>query len=269
VSAGALQRLDHDYLQKYMPKDGSVKFTQLTDSYGVLVIAGPGSRELLQRISKADFSNEAFRWLTAQEVIVGEAAVNAMRVNYVGELGWELHHAMDNQNDIFDALFAAGKDLGLKPFGIRAMDSMRLEKSYRMVGTELSIEYSAYESVMDRFVQPDKGDFRGRDALLAWQKAGHNNLLVTLEIDGVRDADALGNNALFESGELAGRATGGGFGFRVDKSLALGMVRPDLGEVGTELQIEILGENYAAKVIADSPFDPKNERLRDVNGANS
>jgi len=269
VSAGALQRLDHDYLQKYMPKDGSVKFTQLTDSYGVLVIAGPRSRELLQRISKADFSNEAFRWLTAQEIIVGETPVNAMRVNYVGELGWELHHAMDNQNDIFDALFAAGKDLGLKPFGIRAMDSMRLEKSYRMVGTELSIEYSAYESVMDRFVQPDKGDFRGRDALLAWKKAGHNNLLVTLEVDGVRDADALGNNAIFENGELAGRATGGGFGFRVDKSLALGMVRPDLAEAGTEMQIEILGENYAAKVIADSPFDPKNERLRDVNGANN
>ena len=269
VSAGALQRLDHDYLQKYMPKDGSVKFTQLTDSYGVLVIAGPRSRELLQRISNADFSNEAFRWLTAQEIIVGETPVNAMRVNYVGELGWELHHAMDNQNDIFDSLFDAGKDLGLKPFGIRAMDSMRLEKSYRMVGTELSIEYSAYESAMDRFVQPDKGDFRGRDALLAWQKAGHNNLLVTLEVDGVRDADALGNNALFENGDLAGRATGGGFGFRVGKSLALGMVRPDLADVGTQLQIEILGKRYAANVIPDSPFDRNNERLRDVNDANN
>ena len=266
VSAGAWQRLDHDYLQKYMPKDGSVQFTQLTGSNGVFVIAGPKSRELLQRVSRADFSNEAFRWLTAQNIFIDMAPVNTMRLNYVGELGWELHHPIEYQNDIFDALFAAGEDLGLKPFGIRAMDSMRLEKSYRMVGTELSIEYSVYESAMDRFVQPDKGDFLGRDGLLAWQKAGHNNLLVTLEVRDVEDADALGNNALFKNGELIGRATGGGFGFRVDKSLALGMVRPELAEAGTELEIDILGKTYAAVVVPDSPFDPKNERLRDVNG---
>ena len=200
VSAGAWQRLDHDYLQKFMPKDGSVQFTQLTGSNGVFVIAGPKSRELLQRVSRADFSNEAFRWLTAQNIFIDMAPVNTMRLNYVGELGWELHHPIEYQNHIFDALFAAGEDLGLKPFGIRAMDSMRLEKSYRMVGTELSIEYSVYESAMDRFVQPDKGDFLGRDGLLAWQKAGHNNLLVTLEVRDVEDADALGNNALSRTG---------------------------------------------------------------------
>jgi dimethylglycine dehydrogenase len=138
-----------------------------------------------------------------------------------------------------------------------------------MVGTELSIEYSAYESAMDRFVQPDKGDFLGREALLAWRDAGHDNHLVTLEIKDVQDADALGNNALLKDGELIGRATGGGFGFRVNKSLALGMVRPDLVAAGTEVEIEILGKKYAAEVIPDSPFDPKNERLRDVNGANN
>jgi dimethylglycine dehydrogenase len=148
------------------------------------------------------------------------------------------------------------------------MDSMRLEKSYRMVGTELSIEYSAYESAMDRFVKPDKGNFLGRDALLAWEKAGRQNRLATLEVHDVEDADALGNNALLKDGELVGRATGGGFGFRVNKSLALGMVRPDLAEPGTQVEIEILGKTYAATVIPDSPFDPKNERLRDVNGAN-
>jgi dimethylglycine dehydrogenase len=196
------------------------------------------------------------------------APVNAMRVNFVGELGWELHHPIEYQNHIFDTLFAAGGDLGLQPFGIRAMDTMRLEKSYRMVGTELSIEYSAYESAMDRFVKPDKGDFLGRDALLAWQEAGMNNRLVTLEVHDVDDADALGNNALLKEGELVGRATGGGFGFRVGKSLALGMVKPEFAEPGSKLEIDILGKTYAATVIPDSPFDPKNERLRDVNGAN-
>jgi dimethylglycine dehydrogenase len=268
VSAGALQRLDHDYLQKRMPNGDGVQFTQLTGGIGVLVIAGPKSRELLQRVSRADFSNESFRWLTAQNISIGMAPVNAIRVNYVGELGWELHHPIEYQNHIFDALFAAGEDLGLKPFGIRAMDSMRLEKSYRMVGTELSIEYSAYESAMDRFIHPDKGDFLGRDALLASREAGLDNLLVTLEVNDVDDADALGNNALLSSGDVVGRATGGGFGFRVNKSLALGMVRPQFAEVGTALEIDILGKTYPAIVVPDSPFDPKNERLRDVNGAN-
>ncbi len=268
VSAGALQRLDHDYLKKHMPRDGSVQFTQLTGANGVLVLAGPKARMLLERVTDADLSNEAFRWLTAQDIVLGMAPVNAMRVNFVGELGWELHHPIEYQNHIFDTLFGAGEDLGLKPFGIRAMDTMRLEKSYRMVGTELSIEYSAYESAMDRFVKADKGNFLGRDALLAWQEAGMNNQLVTLEVHDVDDADALGNNALLKNGELAGRATSGGFGFRVGKSLALGMVKPELAEPGSQLEIEILGKIYAATVIPDSPFDPKNERLRDVNGAN-
>ncbi len=191
-----------------------------------------------------------------------------MRVNYVGELGWELHHPIEYQNHIFDKLFDAGEDLGLKPFGIRAMDSMRFEKSYRMVGTELSIEYSAYESAMDRFIKPDKGDFLGRDALLAWKERGHDNMLVTLEVHDVDDADALGNNALTKNGELIGRATGGGYGFRLGKSLALGMVKPELAEPGTTLEIEILGKHYPATVTIESPFDPQQERLRDVNGAN-
>ena len=268
VSAGALRRLDHDYLQKHLPKTADVQFEQLTKTHGVLVVAGPKSRELLQRVSDADFSNGAFGWLKARDIVIAGAPVNAMRVNYVGELGWELHHALEHQNDIFDALFAAGEGLGVKPFGIRAMDSMRFEKSYRMVGTELSIEYSAYESAMDRFIKSDKPDFVGKDALLASKEAGVGNLLVTLEVKSVEDADALGNNALLKDGELVGRATGGGFGFRVNKSLALGMVRPEYAEPGTELQIDILGQTFDTVVIPDSPFDPKNERLRDVNGAN-
>ena len=206
-----------------------------------------------------------------QKESANAAAIKAFIVNRVGDFGFALGifglFAIFRTINI-DALFAAGSELGLKPFGIRAMDSMRLEKSYRMVGTELSIEYSAYESAMDRFVKPDKGNFVGRDALLAWHTAGNNYLLVTLVVSDVDDADALGNNALFKDGEIIGRATGGGFGFRIDRSLALRMVRPELADLGTELEIEILGKNYPATVVADSPFDPKNERLRDVNGAN-
>ena len=268
VSAGALQRLDHDHLKKHMPSDGSVHFQDLTGAIGVLVIAGPRSRQLLERVSSNDFSNEGFPWLASRDVVVGMAPVNAMRVNYVGELGWELHHPIEYQNHIFDALFAAGEDLGLKPFGIRAMDSMRLEKSYRVVGTELSIEYSAWESGMDRFVHPDKGDFPGKESLVATKEKGLDKVLVTLEVKDVDDADALGNNALTINDEVIGRATSGGYGFRLGKSLAMAMVNIEHAETGTAMDIEVLGKTYPAVVIGESPFDPKNERLRDVNGAN-
>ena len=264
VSAGALQRLDHDYIRHFLPSDGTVKYSHLTDDIGVLVLAGPKSRDILTKLSSADFSNKSFRWLTAKDIEIEGCSVNAMRVNYVGELGWELHHPIEHQNQIFDALFDVGEEFGLKPFGIRAMDSMRIEKSYRMVGTELSIEYSAFESGMDRFVCLDKDNFIGREKLIEWQERGSENQLVTLEIDGVEEADALGNNALTSAGELIGRATGGGFGFRVNRSLALAMVKPQYANEGTEFSIDILGKNHIARVIQDSPFDSQNRRLRDV-----
>ena len=268
VSAGALQRLDHDYIKKYMSQDDAVHYQNLTDEKGVLVLAGPKSRELLERVSDHDFSNEAFPWLSAQEIEIDDFRITAMRVNYVGELGWELHHELNDQNKIFDKLFENGSDLGLKPFGIRAMDSMRFEKSYRMVGTELSIEYSAFESSMDRFIQTDKENFLGKESLLDWQKKNNQSRLVTLEVDEIKDADVLGNNAVTIEGQLIGRATGGNFGYRVNKSLALAMLDIEKAEVGTRCSIDILGEIHPATVISDSPFDPKNERLRDVNNAN-
>ncbi|MEM7084153.1 MAG: FAD-dependent oxidoreductase [Pseudomonadota bacterium] len=262
VSGAGLQRLDQDYLLKHMPNDGSVQFEELTGSTGVLVLAGPKSRQVLESLSRDDFSNSAFPWLRARNVTIGMAPVNAMRVNFIGELGWELHHPIEYQNHLFDALFSAGKAFDIKPFGIRAMDSMRLEKSYRMVGTELSIEYSAFESGLERFVKLDKGDFLGREALVRRQRDERALQFVTVEVLNVDDADALGSNALTRNGELVGRCTSGGFGFRVNKSLALGLVDASAAGIGTQLHIDILGKRYDAVVITESPFDPSNERLR-------
>ena len=262
VSAGAFQRLDHDWIRRHMPRDGSVRLENLTSRRGVLVVAGPKSRELLARVTGADLSSAAFPWLTGRWVDVGLAPCLALRVSYVGERGWELHHPIEYQNHVFDALMAAGRDLGLAPFGIRAMDSMRFEKSYRMVGTELSVEYAALESGLGRFVHLNKSDFIGRDALQRWMERGFSNRLVTLEVHDTTDADALGNNPLLADGELAGRATGGSYGFRVGRSLALAMVRPDLAEVGTTLEMDILGTMHRATVIPESPYDPENEKLR-------
>jgi dimethylglycine dehydrogenase len=263
VSAGALQSVDHDWIRKHMPEDGSVQFTNVTNAMGVLVIAGPKARTLMERVSpRTDFSNAAFPWLSSRWIDAGHAPTLAARVNYVGELGWELHHPIEYQNHIFDRLMEAGADLGIKPFGIRAMDTMRMEKSYRMMGTELSIEYAALEAKLDRFVHLNKGDFIGRDALVKWQEKGFANELVTMRIDGVEDADVLGGNPLFHNGEMVGRATSGNYGFRVGQSLALAMVPPSLAAIGTKFTIDILGKRFDAQIIEESPFDPDNEKLR-------
>ena len=263
VSAGAFQRLDHDWMFKWMPKDRSVTFENLTNSIGVLVLAGPKARDLMQSVSSsADFSNEKFPWLSAQQIDVGLAPTIAMRMNFVGELGWELHHPIEYQNHIFDALMKAGEDFNLKPFGIRAMDSLRIEKSYKLIGTEMSIEYAAMESGLDRFVHLNKGNFIGRDALVAWQQKGFQNQFVTLEVKDVKDADVLGNNPIYKDDEVVGRATGGNYGFRVQKSLALAMISPEFSKVGTKLSMDILGKKYDIEVIEDSPYDPENNFIR-------
>ncbi len=261
VCAGALERHDYDTLEKSLPFTG-VRLQKITTQHGVFAIAGPRARDLLQPLTDTDLSTKAFPWLTGKFLSIGAAPVRALRVNFVGELGWELHHPIEMQNYLFDLLFEAGKALDLKPFGIKAMDSLRLEKSYRLVGREMSTEYAALESGLDRFVRPDKGNFVGRDALLAWQRRGFANRFVTLEIHDVTDADARGSEPITYDGKLVGRTTSGGYGWRLGKSLALGLVRPDLSDLGTQLSIKILGKIHEATVIEESPFDPANARLK-------
>lgn len=262
VGMGSAERHDLDYLSKLRPRDGSVDLQRITTQIGVLAIAGPHARDVLQSVTDADLSNAAFPWLTGRTIDLGWANAKALRVNFVGELGWELHLPIEMTAYAFDLLMQAGKPYGIAPYGVRAMDSMRLEKSYRVLPRELSIEYAALESGLDRFVRLDKEDFIGREALLAWQARGFANRFTTLEVLDVTDADARGNEPLLRGGEIVGRATSGGYGWRTGKSLALGMIRPDLAEIGTEFDIVILGKPHRAIVVGESPFDPTNERLR-------
>lgn len=262
VSAGAYERHDHDYLKKAMPRDGSVSFERLTTSMGVLVLAGPRARDALNKITDADLSNEAFPWLTGKKISLGLAQVEALRVNFIGELGWEIHHPIEMQNYIFDLLMEAGAEFEIKPFGIRAMTAMAIEKSYKLIPRELSVEYSAYESGLDRFVSLKKPGFFGKDALVAWRESGAANTLVTMEVHGVTDADARGSEAIYKDGEIVGRVTSGGYGWRVGKSLALAMIRPDLAVENAEFEIAILGKRHKATLIPDSPYDPENTALR-------
>ncbi len=192
---------------------------------------------------------------------IGAAGALALRVNFVGELGFEIHHPIEMQNYIFDRLMAAGEKFAIRPFGIRAMDSLRLEKSYKLVGRELSIEYAAFESGLARFVDMRK-EFLGKEALAAWRARGLANTLATLELFGVGDADARGSEPVTRNGAAIGRTTSGGFGWRTGKSLALAMVRPEFSTPGTEMEVAVLGEPKRAVVIADSPYDAENAALR-------
>ncbi|WP_158815715.1 FAD-dependent oxidoreductase [Methylocapsa sp. S129] len=262
VSAGALETHDFDTLQKLLPADHSVRLDKVTTQYGVLVLAGPRSREVLAKVADIDVSAKAFPWLTARPLSIGAAGLLALRVNFVGELGFEFHHPIEMQNYIFDRLMDAGAEFGVKPFGIRAMDSLRLEKSYKLVGRELSIEYAGLESGLERFIDLNKGDFIGRDALTAWRGKGFANRLVTMEVHGVTDADARGSEPVLRNGASVGRTTSGGYGWRTGKSLALAMVLPEHAQAGTELDIQVLGETRRAVIVDDSPFDPDNARLR-------
>lgn len=261
VSAGAYETHDHDVLFRHLPKDGSVELRPITQQYGVLVLAGPNARKVLAKLTDIKLNNASFPWLSGQKISVGTATAHALRVNFVGELGWEFHHPMEMQNQIWDAVMEAGEEFGIKPFGIRAMTAMAIEKSYRLIPRELSIEYSAYESALDRFIKLDK-DFIGKEALVRRHEAGDDWKFVTLEVHGVVDADARGSEAIYNGDELVGRATHGGFGYRIGKSLALAMVKPGQETAGNVLEIRILGDRYKVTVIEESPFDPTNQRLR-------
>jgi dimethylglycine dehydrogenase len=263
VSAGAAERYDSDYLRSTLPPAG-VTLRNITSSRGCFVLAGPRSRDVLSQLVDAPLDNAAFPWLTGRVTEVGLASdVYLLRVNFVGALGWELHFPIEYAHYLFDALFEAGADHHIAMAGMRAMESLRLEKSYRMWGSDLTPDYTPYEAGLDRFVRLNKGAFVGKEALERQLARGVPNRFVTFEVHEVTEADPLGNEPLFDrAGHIVGRATAGYYGHALRKSLGLGYVKPEFAAVGTELSIEILGERKPATVLIDSPYDPENLELR-------
>jgi dimethylglycine dehydrogenase len=264
VSAGAAERYDSDYLLRRLPRDASVTLRNITTSRGCFVLAGPRSREVLAKLTDVALDNSAFPWLTGRVAEIGLAPdVYALRVNFVGALGWELHFPIEYAHHLFDAVFAAGKEFGIGMVGMRAMESLRMEKSYRMWGTDLTSDYTPFEAGLDRFVRMNKGPFTGREALERQLASGVPHRFVTLEVHDVADADPLGNEPLFDTrGAIVGRATSGYYGHVLQKSLAIGYLRSELATPGIELGIEILGDRRRATVLIDSPFDPNNQELK-------
>ncbi|MEA3176365.1 MAG: dimethylglycine dehydrogenase, partial [Gammaproteobacteria bacterium] len=264
VSAGAAERYDSDYLQHNLPQDHTVSLRNVTMNRGCFVVAGPRSREVLARLVDGPLDNAAFPWLTGRVAEVGLATdVYLLRVNFVGALGWELHFPIEYAHHLFDALFAAGAEFNIAMAGMRAMESLRLEKSYRMWGSDLTPDYTPFEAGLERFVRLNKGEFIGKAALEKQLAAGVPHRFITFEVHDVADADPLGNEPLFDlKGNIVGRATAGYYGHALRKSLGLGYIKPEFAAVGSSIEIEILGERKRATVLVDSPYDPENKDLK-------
>lgn len=252
--------LEEDWLRNRLPEDGSVTLQNITETYGCLVIAGPDARKVLSQLTSADLSNEGFPWFTGQEIDVAGVPLRALRMNFVGELGWELHHPIEHQIELYDALMEAGRAYNICNFGLRAMDSMRLEKGYPMWGHDLTTEFTLLEANMGFFAKFDKGEFEGKPALLAQQEAGVPKKLVSLELHGTDVDAAVGMEPVYCDGKVVGQVTSGGYGFRCEKSLALAYIDSDM--INAELTVQVLGQHYPASRIKGVAYDAKGERLK-------
>ncbi len=263
VSAAAGERHDEDWLRGHLSQcHGPVSIANLTARYGSLVVVGPRSRELLARITAADLSNAAFPWLAVRTIPIAYTDVLAMRVNYVGELGWELHVPCEHLTAVHGLLLAAGPELELAHFGLYAMESLRLEKCYRSWKVDLTTEYTPFMASLERFVRLDKAAaFIGREALRREAATGPKERFVPLLVDA-RDADAAAVSIVYRGEEAVGLVTSGGYGYRLNRSIALAYVRSDLAVPGTQLEVEILGERCRALVAREPLYDPENLRLR-------
>jgi len=251
---------DLDWLTRHLPKGSGIRIENVSGQQGTLVLAGPKSRQILGAVCDNDLGNEAFPWLSHQPVIVAGAHGTAIRVSYVGELGWELHLPVAGLAAAYDALWAAGDGLGLRDFGMYAMNSLRLEKCYRTWKGDLSLDYSMLKGGLDRFVNLDKPNFIGKEALMREKQAGLTERFTPLLVEaGEEDAPYLAS--VWKDDERVGLVTSGGYGCRIEKSIALATIRADLVQEGTEVEIDIFGVRRKAVVAAEPLYDPDNSRI--------
>ena len=255
ITAATAQWHDFEILKNALP-DG-LTLTDHSTEYGTLIVTGPKSRDLFAALgTEADLT---LPWLSIQPATVAGHPCALARVSFAGELGWEIHAANDHIADLYKAV----TDAGAKPFGMWALNSLRLEKGYRAWKGDLSTDYTLFQGGLDRFVKLDKPqDFRGKAALLAEKQQGVTKRFVTLIVEA-GDCDAPYMSTLWHNGEIVGETTSGAWGYRVNASIALGMIRADLAVAGTEIEVEIYGERRKATVQEDQPlWDAENERIR-------
>jgi len=261
VTGTAFGQHDAAWIRSHAPDDGSVLVEDVTSRFACLGLWGPTARDLLQPLTEADLGNESFPYMRARQLSVGHVPCLAVRVTYVGELGWELYCPTEFGRRLWDAIWEAGTDHGLVAGGYKAIDSLRLEKGYRVWGADITPDETPYESGLGFAVKLDKGDFIGRQALVAAQETAPERRLACLVLDDPRSV-ALGSEPVRMDDEILGRVTSGGYGYSVERSIAYAYVPAQSAEAGREVQVEIFGE-WVPGTIAEEPlWDPAGERIR-------
>jgi len=254
VTGTAFGRHDLAWMRMHAPD--TVQVEDVTSKYACLGLWGPAAREILQPLTTEELS---FSYMRARELAVGPVPCLALRVTYVGELGWELYCPMEFGLRLWDTIWAAGREHGLVAGGYKAIDSLRLEKGYRVWGSDVTPEDTPFEAGLGFAVKLDKGEFIGREALL--ERTEPERRLACLVLEDPR-AVALGSEPVRVEGELVGRVTSGGYGYTVERSIAYAYLPSSAAAPGTAIEVEIFGEWVAGSVAQEPLFDPKGERIR-------
>ncbi len=261
LSAALAEMRDFDHFEKSLRADEDVTISNVTDSRGVLMVAGPRARDLLARLTDSSLDNDAFPWLSAQEITLAGVSLRALRVNYVGELGWELHPQIGDMEAVYDAVWEAGQQFGVANFGLYAVNSLRIEKTYHGWGSELTNEINMLEAGMARFIRFEKDDFTGREATLRDREHGLKWEMIYFEVDAT-DSDIRGAEPIFAGEECIGITTSGAYGHRCGKSLGFGTIRTGSAVHDTPMEVKLLGERHRIKPLDKPAYDPANERLK-------
>ena len=256
ITAGAAQWHDCEILQSGLKKTQNVEVSDITNDWSCLIVTGPKSRDLMSRISNADLT---LPWLSLQNTSIGNKHILLARVSYAGELGWEIHAKIEDISLIYDKVLRAGAT----PFGMYALDSLRVEKGYRAWKGDLSTDYSLLESGLERFIKFDKKEiFPGKQSLLKEKQRGSVKKFVTMIIKE-NECDAPYMSTIWHEGKIIGEVTSGAYGHRVNASIALGMVNTDLAISGKNVTVDIFGNEYPATIQNPGPlWDPQNEALK-------
>jgi 4-methylaminobutanoate oxidase (formaldehyde-forming) len=260
ITGTAVGQHDLGWLRRHLPGDGSVLINDLTSGRVCFALWGPRTRDILASVTRDDISDAGFPYLTARAITVGSVPVYALRVTYVGELGWELYAHTEFGLALWQTLWEAGRPHGLVAAGYRAIDSLRIEKGYRVWSSDITPDETPYEAGLGFAVDLDKGDFIGRDALVAAKAAGPGKRLRCLVLDDPRSV-CLGNEPVRIDGEIAGRVTSGGYGFAVEKSIAYAYLPPAVA-IGSRGDIDVFGEWIGFEVAREPLWDPTGARIR-------
>jgi glycine cleavage system aminomethyltransferase T len=259
VTGGAVGPHDLHWIRSHIPEDGSVSISDVTSSRAAVGLWGPRSRALLQKLTEANVSNEAFPYLTSGELYIGGVLTGALRISYAGELGWELYVPMEMGQLFWERLIEAGEEFGLVVAGAGAFDSLRLEKGYRGWGTDIDTDYNPYEAGLGFAVRMNKGDFIGRGALERIKAEGIKTKLCCLTIDDGQVV--MGKEPIMDGDSVLGYVTSANYGYSVAKSIAYGYLPIEKSEPGTKVEITYFDERHPATVTPEPLFDPTNARL--------